>query len=346
MNRGGSRHPLIELTLTRVREFVREPEALFWAFVFPILMSVALAIAFPGGGRPAVVGVEPGPSHDAARRALAAAPGITVKDLAPSEEAAALREGTVHLAIVPTEPPVYRFDPSREESRVARLVVDEALKNAAGRVDPWRAREEAVHTAGSRYVDWLIPGLIAMNIMGTSMWGLGFSIVYARMRHLLKRLMASPMKRHEYLGAQVLARLAFLAPEVIVPLAFGVLALGMPVKGSVPAIAIVCVVGALAFGSVGLLAASRARTMEAISGIMNVSMLPMWIVSGVFFSATNFPAGMQPFIQALPLTALVNALRAVTLEGAPLIEVRGELLILAGWTVMPFLVALRVFRWR
>ena len=347
MDRGGALPPLVELTLARIREFVREPEALFWAFIFPILMSVALAIAFPGSGRgPAIVGIEPGPARDAVRSALAATPGVTTRDLAAADEAHALREGLVHLAVVPDVPPVYRFDPSREESRMARLLVDDALKRAAGRTDPWSAREEPRSVAGSRYVDWLIPGLVAMNIMGTSMWGLGFSIVQARMRNLLKRLMASPMKRHHYLLAQVLARLGFLAPEVIVPFAFGALALGMPIRGSVLTIATVCVIGAFAFGGVGLLAASRARTIEAISGIMNFSMLPMWILSGVFFSASNFPDVMQPFIQILPLTALNDALRAVTLEGATLPAVRNEILVLAGWTVVPSVLALWIFKWR
>src|SRR5262245_37056228 len=189
IDRGGSWHPLIELALARLREFAREPEAIFWAFIFPILMSVTLAIAFPGGGtRPAIVGIEPGDGATRIREALAGAPGVTVREVAPGNEARSLREGEVHLLVVPTNPPTYRFDPAREESRVARLLVDDALKDAAGRTDPWSAREDPVQVPGSRYVDWLIPGIVGLNIMGTSMWGIGFSIVQARMRKLLKRL--------------------------------------------------------------------------------------------------------------------------------------------------------------
>ena len=187
--------------------------------------------------------------------------------------------------------------------------------------------------AGSRYVDWLIPGIVGMNIMGTSMWGIGFSIVQARMRKLLKRLIASPMRKREYLLAQIGGRLVFLAPEAGVPLLFGVLALGMPIRGSLVTIAVVCLVGALAFGGVGLLLASRARTFEAISGLMNLTMVPMWIVSGVFFSSSNFPQAVQPVIQALPLTALINALRSVVLEGAGLQSVLRELAVLSVWGV-------------
>jgi ABC-type multidrug transport system permease subunit len=199
---------------------------------------------------------------------------------------------------------------------------------------------------GSRYIDWLIPGILGMTIMSTGMWGIGFPIVYARLRKLLKRLAASPMRKWEYLLAQMLARFVFLAPEAAVPLAFGSLVLGMPIRGSFAGIAAVCLAGACAFAALGLLAASRPRTIEGISGILNVVMLPMWIVSGVFFSASNFPGSLQPAIHALPLTALNDALRAVILEGAGLVTVRRELAILGAWTVIPFIVALRLFRWR
>ena len=187
-----------------------------------------------------------------------------------------------------------------------------------------------------------------MGIMATSVWGIAFSIVQARMRKLLKRMVASPMRRSHYLLAQVLARMLFLLPEVAVPLVFGHYAIGMPMQGSIAALAVVSVVGALSTGGIGLLAASRASTFEAISGMVNLILLPMWIGSGVFFAASRFPAAAQPFVQALPLTALVDALRAVILEGAPLTSraVAGELGILTAWGIVPFVLALRIFKWR
>ena len=342
-----ARHPLVELTLARLREFVREPEAMFWAFIFPIIMSVALAVAFPGQeARPALVAVADAPGAETLRAALAGHQDIELRDVAAGDDLGAIRDGDVQVIVVPGDPPTYRFDPERAESRVARLVVDNALKQAAGRTEPWVAREDPVVVPGSRYIDWLIPGLLGMNIMSTGMWGIGFAIVQARLRKLLKRLAASPMRRADYLLAQMLARLAFLAPEAIVPLAFGALALGMPVRGSVAAIAVVCVWGALTFTALGLLAGSRARTLEAISGVLNLSMVPMWVVSGVFFSASNFPAAVQPVIQALPLTALNDALRAVVLEGATLRHVASEMGVLAVWAVSSFVLALKLFRWR
>ena len=288
--RGGARHPLIELTVARLREFVREPEALFWMFIFPVVLSLALAAAFPSGSPgPVFVGLAPSPASDHLRQTLTAVPGIVVRDVTPADELHALREGEVHLVVHPTDPPTYRFDPERDESLTARLLVDDALKRAAGRTDPWTASDDQVVLRGSRYVDWLIPGIVGMNIMGTSLWGLGFSIVQVRMRKILKRLVASPMRKWEYLLAQILARMLFLAPEAGVPLLFGAVAFGMPIEGSITAIVVVTGVGGLAFSGLGLLIASRPRTIEGISGVLNFVMLPMWILSGIFFSATNFP---------------------------------------------------------
>jgi len=345
--RGGAAHPLVELTLARLREIFREPEALFWAFIFPILMSVAMAVAFPSSGdAPVRVGVRQGDGAEALRTALAAVKTVTPHLVPAVDEARALRDGDVDIVVVPGDPPKYRFDPSRADSRAARLVLDDALKRAAGRSDPWTAQEEHVALPGSRYVDWLIPGLVAMGIIGTSIWGIAFSIVQARMRKLLKRMVASPMRRSHYLLAQMFARLMFLLPEVAIPLLFGRYVIGMPFRGSLLALAVVSLLGALSCGAIGLLAASRTKTFEAISGLINLILLPMWIASGVFFSASRFPAPLQPIVQALPLTALVDALRAVVLEGAPLSVIRGELAILVAWGIVPFVIALKIFRWR
>ena len=341
------RHPLVELTLARVREFVREPEALFWTFVFPILMALALGVAFRGGGGdPVRVGVMDGPGAAPIAAALRASRGIEVRAIPAARADAALRNGEVQVLVVAESPPIYRYDPTRAESRLARLAVDDALQRAAGRVDPWKPREEAVVLQGSRYIDWLLPGLLGMNIMGTGLWSVGFSIVQARMRHLLKRLLATPMRRAHFLLAHLLGRLVFLGVEVAALLLFGWLAFGVPVRGSLVTVAAVALLGALSFGGIGLLVASRARTVEGVSGLLNVVMLPMWVLSGVFFSSSNFPERMQPIIRALPLTALNEALRAVMMDGAAPWQIGRQALVLGVWGVVGFGVALRVFRWK
>lgn len=339
-------HPLFELTLARLLEFVREPEAVFWVIVFPLALAFALGIAFRSKGEePVFAGVVDGAGAAEVRAALAPAAGIHVRLLNADQVDRALRDGEVQVVVVPGTPPTYQFDAARPESALARLAVDGALQRAAGRADRFTAREQRVQVVGSRYIDWLIPGLLGMNIMGTGMWSIGFSVVWARTRRLLKRLAATPMARSDYLLAQMLARLVFLVVEAGGLLGFAALVFSVPIRGSLAALVVVVLAGALAFSGLGLLVASRARTIEAASGWMNFSMLPMWVVSGVFFSSAHFPAVTQPFIHALPLTALNDALRAVMLDGAVLTAVGGELAILAAWAAGCFAIALKVFRW-
>ena len=158
--------------------------------------------------------------------------------------------------------------------------------------------------------------------------------------------MATPMSRAEYLASFMFSRLFFLVLEVVTLLGFGVLVFGVPLRGSVVTLGAICLLAALAFAGMGLLISSRARTTEGVSGLMNLVMLPMWIFSGVFFSSSNFPNAVQPVIKLLPLTAVNDALRANMLEGASFAGVSGQMLVIAGWLVLSFFVALKLFRWR
>jgi len=340
-------HPLVELILARVREFVREPEAVFWVVIFPIVLAFALGIAFrTKSDEPVYAGVMAGRGGAEMVAALGTSHGIHARIVQPDQADRALRNGDVQVVILPGPPPAYRFDPTRPESRLARLAVDGELQRLAGRADRFTAAEQPLQAVGARYIDWLIPGLLGMNIMGTGLWGIGFAIVWARTKNLLKRLAATPMSRSHYLLGHILARMVFLGVEVGALLTFAWLVFSVSTRGSLLLLAAVAVLGALAFGGIGLLVASRARTIEAVSGWMNAVMLPMWVLSGVFFSSANFPAATQPLIHALPLTALNDAFRAVMLDGASVPAIAGELLTLAAWTVVSFTIALRVFRWK
>jgi len=228
---------------------------------------------------------------------------------------------------------------------MARLATDDALQRGLGRRDARPVAEQKVMEKGSRYIDFLIPGLLGLNLMGTGMWGMGYAVVDARKKKLMKRLLASPMRRSHYLLSFVAARLTMLGPEVVLLIGFGMLVFGVPMRGSVVDFLIVTVIGAMCFGGIGLLTASRVRTNEAANGLMNLIMMPMWILSGVFFSSANFPAAMQPFIKVLPLTALNDALRGVMLDGASLAAVAGPAALCAAWGLVSFAVALRIFRW-
>lgn len=338
---------LRQLTLLRLRTFLREPEALFWTFVFPILMAIGLGLAFrEQPSQPVLVGVERGSAAEPYLDIVVADPEIEAGVLDPAEAALALGRGEVDLLLAGEREVVYRFDPARPESRTARLLVDRAIQTASGATRPVAVSEEVQHQPGSRYIDWVIPGLIGLNLMSTGMWGIGYGIVYMRQKRQLKRLVATPMRRSDFLLAQILARLAFLVLEVTPIVLFAWYFFEVEVAGSLLSLAAIVLAGAMTFAGIGLLASSRANTIEGVSGIMNVVMLPMFILSGVFFSAQRFPDALQPLVQALPLTALNDALRAVYNDGLPLYATAAELAILGAWTVGSFVLALRWFKWR
>src|SRR5581483_4513507 len=261
---------ILELTSARTKEFVRETEAIFWVFGFPLLLALALGFAFrekPPDRIPVAVIAGPAAEHHAAalRRSSILLPRILDESAAHD----ALRHGKVSLVVDGNGPLLYRYDPATPDARTARREADDALQTAAGRRDLLAARDEFVHEQGARYIDFLIPGLLGMNLMGTGMWGMGFTIANARMKKLLKRLIATPMRKSEYVLSQFLSRLLFLVVEVTVLVAFGWLVFGVRVNGSIAVLALLCVVGGYAFSGLGLLTASRARTLEGVSGLMN-----------------------------------------------------------------------------
>jgi len=338
-------HPVVQLTLMRLREMMREPGVLFWTFGFPVLISVALGIAFRvKGPEPVVVGALPAVTAPA-RDALASA-GVEVRPLDEAATKAALRSGQVAVVLVPParpgEPLTYRFDPARPEARSARATVDAILQKAAGRQDPLVVRDQEVSEPGSRYIDFLIPGLLAMNLMSGSMWGIGWVIVEMRVRKLLKRLLAAPMRRRHLLFAFGLSRLMVIPFEIGLILIFARLVFGVQVAGSYAALVLVSLAGSASFAAIAILVASRAQNTQTVSDLV---MLPMFVLSGVFFSSTHFPEVTRPFIGALPLTAMCDGIRAVTIDGAGLVGTLPYLGVLAAWGVVAFVLGLRWFRW-
>jgi ABC-2 type transport system permease protein len=335
---------LYQLTMVRFRLILREPEAIFWIFIFPILLAVGLGIAFRN--RPADV-LPVGATTPQLTQALAADKGLKAAQMDEAAGAHALATGDILLLAVQEPGGVaYRYDDTNPDARNARLLVDRAVQTAAGRRNAVSAGNELVHETGSRYIDFVVPGLLGMNLMGSAMWSLGFAIVEGRQKKLLKRLVASPMPKWQYLTAFLLSRLAMLVIEVVLFLGFARVAFGVPFRGPLWELAFLCVLTSLVFSAIGLLVASRAQTMEAVSGLMNLVMLPMWILSGVFFSASRFPAVIQPLVKALPLTAAIEAMRANMLQGTGLNHLLWQVAILTAWFCVPFAVSLRIFRWR
>jgi len=344
-NRSWKGQALLQLTLLRVREFVREPEALFWTLVFPILITTGLGVAFRN--QPAEV-MRVAAIETRVADALRKEPLLDVQELPREDAMGALRTGSIVLVAEqgPGGVVTYHYDDTNPEARTARSAADRAIQNAGGRLDPVPVSDTLMREPGSRYIDFLVPGLVAIGIMSNSMWGLGFGIVDSRRRKLMKRLVATPMPRSIYLLSYLAWRLLLLGFEVGVPVGFGVLAFGVPVRGSLIQMLLLCVLGSLSFSALGLLLASRARTIEAISGLMNVVMMPMWIVCGVFFSADRFPDAVQPFIRVLPLTALIDGLRGNMLQGKGLDTMGLQLAALSVCLVACFVLAMKLFRWK
>jgi len=339
-------HPLEELSKARLREFIREPETVFWVYVFPVLLAIGLGVAFRNRGTERVfVDVE---AHVMAARVaknLEGAPDLAVAVHPAKECRDRLRLGKTALVVIPGNPCTYLFDPSQPDSALARQRVDDLLQRAAGRRDPIPTVDRRVTEPGNRYIDFLIPGLLGMNLLAGGMWGVGYVIVDMRVRKLLKRFIATPMKRSDFLWAAIGSRMAFMIPELVIILGVGVLLFHVPIRGSLIAILLLSLLGATSFAGLGLLVASRAKNLETVSGLMNLIMMPMWLLSGVFFSSDRFPAIWQPLIQAFPLTQFNYALRAIMLEGASLSSQAWRLVILAAWGGVSFFCTLRWFRW-
>ena len=339
------------LLMARMLELKREPEVVFWVFIFPLLLALGLGIAFrnkPGDAVP--VAIVNGPGSQQAQYLLARSPNheiFKIQLLDADQARNGFRLGKFDVAIEPDGKGgfAYRYDPARPESVLARTEVNDALQSAAGRKDAVATSTVTSSEPGSRYIDFLIPGLLGMNLMNSGMWGIGFALVDMRQRKLLKRFVGTPMRRGDFLLALASSRLILMIIEVGLLLAFGALFFHMRVMGSIASIALLAGMGSLTFGGVGLLTASRAQKIESVSGLINLVMMPMWIFSGVFFSYERFPAIIHPLIKALPLTALNDALRASILEGTPLLQQWPRLLVMVLWGGVSFLLALKWFRW-
>ena len=342
-------HPLLQLTVARLLEQVRHPSALFWVFGFPILLALALGIAFQEkGSEPARAALVAGNDKDEAlRKTLDADERLDVASLTEQDAAQALKKGRVDIVIAPgDEGVVLRFDPTKPSSREVRLLVNDALQRASGRVDPLPVFDDHAAAPGARYIDFLLPGLVGLNIMGSCLWGVGYAVVDARRRRVLKSFAATPMRRTHYLLSFLLSRMVMLFLQMTALLFAGWLLFDVVNQGAHVTLAIVALTGSYGFLGISLTVAARVERAESAQGWMNLVSLPMWVLSGSFFDPHRFPEIFHPIIDVLPLTALNNGLRAVMNESAGLLDLGFPFLILATWGTIGFVVALKLFRWQ
>lgn len=343
-------HPILAITTARLREFIRRPEAIFWVYFFPVLMVVVLGIAFRNKPVESFdVDVIKGPMADSIIEYLNSDTRIKPKIVSEEESFDRLRTSKTTLMIAARNSSLdeveYQYDPVRPGSLAARNLVDRRLQEAMGRQDVITSNDVEFNEPGNSYVDFLVPGLLAMGLMGGGLWGVGFAIVDMRIRKLLKRFMATPMRRSHFLLAMMTSRLVFMIPQIVILLLFSYILFGVEIHGNWLSILLVVILGAIEFAAIGLLVASRAKTLETASGLMNLVMLPMWTLSGIFFSYERFPEIVQPMIKLLPLTPVIDALRALMMDGKSILTLGPEIVVISIWCVVPFVVALAIFRW-
>ncbi|MFT7580618.1 MAG: ABC-2 type transport system permease protein [Myxococcota bacterium] len=346
----GKRSPLWVLTWARIIAFVREPAAVFWVFGFPVILAVALGVAFrdqpPEPVRAA--GETSDPQASRVGSLLADVDHVAYEIIDAPELERRFSKGSVDIIVTlnSDDAVTYRIDPTRPEAVAARYIVDDAVQRGLGRQDSASIQVDTTVRRGQRYIDFLLPGLIGMNLMGSSIWGVGYNIVQERNRKLLRRFAVTPLRRSHFVLSFILSRAVFLGVELFALIGFGLLAFDVTVQGSMLDVVVIAMVGGLSFTGLGVLCGSRTENLEVAAGLMNFVMMPMWLLSGVFFSYERFPEAVQPLLQALPLTQLNDALRVVINDGASILSVLPELAGLVAWGVLPFLLAVRIFRWR
>lgn len=333
---------LRSIAAATLREFMRTPEALFWTYGFPLVMAIVLGLAFhekqPDPVRIGAIG-------DALVQALRANERLVVEPLAAERARSAIAKGEIELLVEGTpDAPRITIDPTRPQAELARLHVERALQRHAGAREPVRIEERIEAQPGHRYIDFLIPGLIGLNLLGAGLWGIGYTLVDMRGKKLMKRLLVTPMGKAEFLLAFLGSRLLLAIPESFVILAFGVLVFGVPVLGSWLGIASLTIACAFAMKGLGVLVAARPRTVEGVTGWMNLVQLPMWLLGGSFFSNSHFPGWLQPLVKALPLTQYNDAMREL-MRGGPASAALFAIAYLCGFALACFVIAVRCFRW-
>jgi ABC-type multidrug transport system permease subunit len=330
---------------TAFREFWRSPEAVFWTYGFPLLMTVVLGFAFrQRPPDPVPVAVVAGDTAEELAARLRGNDRLRVEVLeAAAADTALARGGIAALVRGPAPAPTVRADPTRPDAEVARLQIERALR---GRADGDAGLQfEVEDRPGARYVDFLIPGLLGLNLLGAGLWGIGFQLVQFRTQHLLRRLFVTPMRRAEFLLGFLLSRLVLSLPESAIIVSFGMLIWGVPFRGSIAAAGVLLVVAALAFSGLGVLIASRARTIEGVAGLMNLVLLPMWLLGGAFFSNERMEGPLRVVANCMPLSWCNDAMRDLMLAPGGWLSVALPLGLLAAFAAACFAVALRIFRW-
>jgi ABC-2 type transport system permease protein len=366
------RNSLIQLILIHYREFIREPGILFWSIIFPVLMAWVLGIAFSkqAGLAQQVAFIDDSSNmnpelrqflHDAKNVDNSEKNGevylektiqneklgkTTFKFLMTDWDGGLLllKRGQVNLILREYPDSVeYFFDPLNPQAKMVYILLSSAINNEnlvyeSASINPLTQK-------GNRYIDFLIPGLVAMGVMNSLLWGISYALIEMRSKKLLRRMVATPMKRSEFLISIFVARLSITIIEALLLLSFAFVYFHISIQGSLPALILIFLAGNIAFSGIAILISSRTANSRIGTGLINVITMPMTVLSGIFFSYHNFPDFAVPIIQKFPLTMMADSIRSVFIEGAGIAQVSLNALILSALGLICFAIGLRTYKW-
>jgi ABC-2 type transport system permease protein len=379
MKRFNRLNQLWQLTSSLFKEIIREPGVLFWGILFPILMSLGLGIAFTKKAdtiRKVGVISAGDNSHvtdtgsvlfnfldkNCEKNSQADTDSWKWKLILKDEKLGnsiflfremewqkammALKRGTINIVLVEKEGHTeYHFDPMNADAQLTYLKLNSLI---GSRLIVETAPAEYVRpltVTGTRYIDFLVPGLITMGVMMSSMWGISYGIIEKRSKKLLRRLVATPMRKSHFLVALITVRIAMNFLESLILIVFALFAFKMVIQGDISALILLFLAGNIAFSGIAVFVSSHTSNTEVGNGLINFVVMPMMVLSGIFFSYHNFPDWSIPFIQKIPLTMFTDGIRSIFNEGAGYKDVALPILILTATGALFFTIGLKIFKW-
>ena len=379
MNRWHRLNQLRQLTMAQVRELIREPGVLFWGILFPILMSLGLGIAFTKKAdiirKVAVILPDRETVASDSSSNLIHFLEINCETFNPDDKEGyswkltlkdnklgnsiflfyemdwknammMLKRGTVNVVLAENKGQVeYHFDPMNSDAQLSYLKLNGIIGGGQIVASEGNPNIQPLTVKGTRYIDFLVPGLITMGVMMSCMWGISYGIIEKRSKKLLRRLVATPMRKSHFLVALITVRIIMNFIESAVLFLFALLVFKIVIQGSIAALLIMFLAGNIAFAGIAVFVSSHTSNTEVGNGLINFVVFPMMVLSGIFFSYHNFPDWSIPVIQKLPLTMMTDGIRSIFNEGAGFHEVTLPVLILVATGVVFFTAGLKIFKW-
>lgn len=362
---------LLQLISIRFKEFLREPAVLFWSILFPILMAWGLGSAFSDKGetmqqvalieselnkntrlRDFFDGIEAVKSEvtgyfNLEKKIGEKKAGITNYKFIRCDKDEAmtlLKKGIISLIVEEdTDTIIYHFDPLNPEAKLNYMLISGAINNKGQ--DIKNESIKVLDKIGTRYVDFLIPGLIAMGVMMSIMWGVSYSLIDKRNKKLLRRMVATPMKKSNFLGSHFITRTLLSFIEAGLLFLFAYFYFGTYIQGNILAGMVVLFAGIVGFTGLAILVSSRTANTQVGNGLINLVVMPMMVLSGIFFNYHNFPEWTIGIIQKFPLTMLADSLRSIFIEGSGFKENYNNIITLLIYGLTSFFVGLKMFKW-